>query len=193
MKKIYTGNQLVRAIIGASWLLILLLCTASAVNAQCVSLTTLGSASTQNFNTLSNTAGSTTNNLTITGWFMTESGGSALNNGRYGVDNGNSTVGDTYSYGTTGNTDRALGGLQSGTLNPTIGVCFTNNTGATITSLDINYFGEQWRLGTAGRTDQMNFEYSLNAMNLGSGTCCAQFCNPQYSYSRIKRWQQRCQ
>ena len=40
--------------------------------AQCVSLTTLGSAATQNFDTLSNVAGSTTNNLTIPGWFMTE-------------------------------------------------------------------------------------------------------------------------
>ena len=39
-----------------------------AVLAQCVNLTTLGSAYTQNFDTLSNTAGSTTNNLTITGW-----------------------------------------------------------------------------------------------------------------------------
>ena len=34
--------------------------------AQCVSLTTLGSAATQNFDTLINTAGSTTNALTIT-------------------------------------------------------------------------------------------------------------------------------
>ena len=44
-----------------------------AAHAQCVSLTTLGSAYTQNFDTLSNTAGSTTNTLTITGWFLTES------------------------------------------------------------------------------------------------------------------------
>ena len=47
-------------------------------SAQCVSLTTLGSAYTQNFDTLSNVAGSTTNNLTIPGWFMTEGGGGAL-------------------------------------------------------------------------------------------------------------------
>lgn len=47
---------------------------------QAVSLTTQGSAYTQNFDTLSNTAGSTTNNLTITGWFMTETGGGARDN-----------------------------------------------------------------------------------------------------------------
>jgi hypothetical protein len=65
--------------------------------AQCVSLTTLGSASTQNFDTLSKIAGSTTNNLTITGWFLTESGGGARDNEQYAVDTGGSMTGDTYS------------------------------------------------------------------------------------------------
>ena len=69
-----------------------------------ISLTTLGSAYTQNFDTLSNTAGSTTNNLTITGWFMTEGGGGARDNEQYAVDTGASTTGDTYSYGAAGST-----------------------------------------------------------------------------------------
>jgi|CXWL01.1.fsa_nt_gi uncharacterized repeat protein (TIGR01451 family) len=138
--------------------------------AQCVSLTTLGSASTQSFDTLSNTAGSTTNNLTITGWFMTESGGGARDNEQYGVDTGGSNTGDTYSYGAAAATDRALGGLQSGTLIPIFGACYTNNTGATIGSLAVAYTGEEWRLGTAARTDQINFEYSTNATDLVTGT-----------------------
>ncbi|HEY3569843.1 MAG TPA: ExeM/NucH family extracellular endonuclease [Thermoanaerobaculia bacterium] len=138
--------------------------------AQCVSLTTLGSAYTQNFDTLSNTAGSTTNNLTIPGWFMTEGGGGARDNEQYAVDTGGSTTGDTYSYGAAGSTERALGQLRSGTLIPLFGACFTNNTGSTITSLAVAYNGEQWRLGTAGRTDQMNFEYSTNATDLVTGT-----------------------
>src|SRR3954465_5768459 len=138
--------------------------------AQCVSLTTLGSAATQNFDTLSNVAGSTTNNLTITGWFMTESGGGARDNEQYAVDTGASTTGDTYSYGAAASTERALGQLRSGTLIPNFGACFTNNTGATITSLAVAYNGEEWRLGTAGRTDQMNFEYSTNATDLVTGT-----------------------
>jgi len=138
--------------------------------AQCVSLTTLGSAYTQNFDTLSNTAGSTTNNLTIPGWFMTETGGGARDNEQYAVDTGASTTGDTYSYGAAASTERALGGLQSGTLIPNFGVCFTNNTGSTITNLAIAYNGEEWRLGTAGRTDQLNLEYSLNATDLTTGT-----------------------
>src|SRR3954452_16646843 len=138
--------------------------------AQCVSLTTLGSAYTQNFDTLSNTAGSTTNNLTIPGWFMTETGGGARDNEQYAVDTGASTTGDTYSYGAAASTERALGQLRSGTLIPLFGACFTNNTGATITNLAVAYNGEEWRLGTAGRTDQMNFEYSLNATDLVTGT-----------------------
>lgn len=138
--------------------------------AQCVSLTTLGSAYTQDFDTLSNTAASTTNNLTITGWFLTETGGGARDNEQYAVDTGGSGTGDTYSYGSTGATDRALGGLRSGTLIPVFGACFTNNTGATVNSLEIGYTGEQWRLGTADRTDQINFEYSTNATDLTTGT-----------------------
>jgi len=86
------------------------------VLAQCVSLTTLGSAYTQNFDTLSNTAGSTTNNLTIPGWFMTEIGGGARDNEQYAVDTGASTTGDTYSYGSAAATDRALGAQLSGPL-----------------------------------------------------------------------------
>jgi len=138
--------------------------------AQCVSLTTLGSAYTQNFDTLSNTAGSTTNALTIPGWFLTESGGGARDNEQYAVDTGASTTGDMYSYGAAAATERALGQLRSGTLIPLFGACFTNNTGSTITSLAVAYNGEEWRLGTAGRTDQMNFEYSLNATDLVTGT-----------------------
>src|SRR5205085_11289989 len=78
-------------------------------HAQCVSLTTLGSPYTQNFDTLSNTAGSTTNNLTIPGWFLTESGGGARDDEEYAVDTGLSNTGDMYSYAGARGTDRALG------------------------------------------------------------------------------------
>lgn len=47
------------------------------INAQ-VSLTTLGSPYTQNFNTLANTG--TTNTTLPTGWTLTETGGSARDN-----------------------------------------------------------------------------------------------------------------
>ncbi|MCA1614629.1 MAG: hypothetical protein LC795_10915 [Acidobacteria bacterium] len=145
-----------------------------------VSLTTVGSAYTQNFNTLSNTAASTTNETLPTGWYITESGGGARDNDQYGVDTGGSATGDTYSYGAAGNTDRALGGLLSGTLIPTFGAQFTNNTGGTITSLDIAYTGEQWRIGNtaAARDDRLDFQISTNATNLcgaDSGACAGTY------------------
>src|ERR1044072_1420122 len=40
-----------------------------------ISLTTAGSPVTENFDTLSNTAGSTTNTALPTGWYITEGGG----------------------------------------------------------------------------------------------------------------------
>lgn len=120
---------------------------------------------TQNFNTL---ATSGTSSTLPTGWKLLESGANA--NTTYAADAGSSNAGNTYSYGTGTNTDRAFGGLLSGSLSPTIGVQITNSTGATITSLTISYTGEQWRCGTAGRTDRLDFQYSLNATSLSSGT-----------------------
>ncbi len=149
------------------------LATFSAAHAgtTCVSLTTLGSGYTQNFDTLSNTAASTTNPLTITGWFQNETGGGARDNEQYAVDTGGSNTGDTFSYGSAAATDRALGGLQSGTLIPVIGACFTNNTGTTVASLDISYTGEQWRIANivAARDDRLDFQFSTDASSLTTG------------------------
>ncbi|HYH44115.1 MAG TPA: hypothetical protein VEG34_00385, partial [Thermoanaerobaculia bacterium] len=164
------ASTLAVAAFAAVSMLVASLGISSPVAAQCVSLTTSGSAVNQNFNTLSATAGSTTNNLTITGWFLTETGLGTRDNEQYAVDTGGSNTGDTYSYGAAGNAERALGGLQSGTLIPVFGACFTNNTGGTVTSLAIAYTGEEWRLGTISRTDQIDFQYSLNATSLATGT-----------------------
>ena len=125
-----------------------------------VSLTTPDVTYTQNFDTLSSTV---TSNVLPAGWQLSEAGTSAANDGSYAVGTGSGTGGNTYSFGTTGSTDRALGGLLSGTLNPTFGAAFTNGTGATVTSLDVAYTGEEWRLGAAGRVDRIDFQYSLNA------------------------------
>lgn len=122
-----------------------------------VSLDTLGAVYTQDFNTLAITG--TTNTNLPPGWFLNETGTSSLNNGAYGAGTGSNNAGDTYSFGAAGNIERAFGGLLSGTLDPTIGAQFTNNTGGIITSLDFSYIGEQWRLGYSGRTvnDRLDF------------------------------------
>lgn len=136
--------------------------------AQTIPLT--GGTYSQDFDTLSNTAGSTTNSTLPTGWLLTETGGGARDNEQYGVDTGSSNTGDTYSYGASGSTERAFGSLRSGTLASVIGACFTNATGNTLTSLAVAYTGEEWRLGTAARTDRIDFQYSLDATSLTTGT-----------------------
>ncbi|MFL6333298.1 MAG: hypothetical protein ACJ754_08165 [Pyrinomonadaceae bacterium] len=138
-----------------------------------VSLTAIDTAvPTETFNTLSNTAGSTTNTTLPTGWYITETGGGARDNEQYAVDTGGMTTGDIYSYGAAASTDRALGELRSGTLIPLLGAKYTNNTGQTIASLDISYTGEQWRFGGVHSTvaDRLDFQYSLNATDLSTGT-----------------------
>jgi uncharacterized protein len=133
-----------------------------------ISLTTTGSPVSENFDSLANTG--TTNTTLPAGWYLTEQGGGARDNEQYGADNGGSNTGDIYSYGATSTTERAFGALRSGSLIPFIGAKFTNNTSGTVTSLDISYTGEQWRLGTAARTDRIDFQYSLNATDLTTGT-----------------------
>ena len=148
---------------------LLLLCGFGApALAQNVSLT--GGTYSQNFDTLSNTAGSTTNTALPQGWQLNETGGGARDNEQYAVDTGASNTGDTFSYGAAGSTERAFGSLRSGTLASTIGACFTNNTATTLSSLDIAYTGEEWRLGTAARVDNVNFQYSLDATSITTGT-----------------------
>jgi len=129
---------------------------------------------TQNFDGLnsSNTTSTTptSNNTKATlpgGWDFVETaiGTSAADN-TYSANNGASNTGNTYSYGATGSTERAFGSLRSGSLVPTIGGTFTNNTGAALTSLTISYTGETWRVGTAGRSDKLTFQYSTNASSL---------------------------
>jgi uncharacterized protein len=129
------------------------------------SLTALGTAFTENFNSLASTGTSST---LPSGWFFSESS----SNTTYTAGTGSGNAGDTYSFGSAGSTERALGQLRSGSTISTIGATFTNNTGASISSLQLSYTGEQWRLGAASRptADQMNFQISFDATSLTTGT-----------------------
>ena len=130
-----------------------------------ISIPSLETPYTQNFDTLANSG---TSSVVPAGWAFLETGTNA--NTTYTAGTGSSTAGDTYSFGASGSSERAFGGLLSGNLNPTIGASFTNNTGFTITNLIVSYTGEEWRLGAAGRTDRLDFQYSLNATGLNNGT-----------------------
>lgn len=101
-----------------------------------------------------------------TGWAFSEAGTNA--DGTVATGSGGSNSGNTYFLGTTG--DYAFGGLRSGSLIPTFGAEFRNNTGLTITRLNISYTGETWRVGSANRSDSLTFQYSLDATSLTTGT-----------------------
>jgi uncharacterized protein len=130
-----------------------------------VSVTALGSPVGEDFDTL---ASSGTSSALPPGWVFLETGTNA--NATYTAGTGSGNAGDTYSFGATGSSERALGGLQSGSLVPLFGASFVNDTGTTVTELVIAYTGEQWRLGAAGRVDRVDFQYSLGATSLNTGT-----------------------
>jgi len=130
----------------------------------------------QDFNDLPNsgtqlsvTGGDLNNvNVSLNSWYFSETGSNANTSIRIGT--GSSSTGDTYSFGVGDESDRTLGCLQSSSLAPTFGFYFINNTNAVITSITISYSGETWRIGTAGRSDKLDFQYSLDASSLINGT-----------------------
>lgn len=124
----------------------------------------------QNFDSLANSGSSA---ALPAGWAIAEAGSSSNNNGQYQAGDGSSNSGDTWSYGSTGSSERALGALLSGSLNSRFGLQLVNRSGGALSSLGLSYTGEQWRLGTAGREDRLDVEYSLDATSLTTGTWTA--------------------
>ena len=120
---------------------------------------------TQDFNSLVNSG---TSSSLPSGWALAESGTGA--NSSYTAGTGSGTTGDTLSLGSSGSLERALGGLQTTSLIPSFGVQFENGTGQDITTLFVGFTGEQWRLGALNRMDRLDFQYSLDASSLTSGT-----------------------
>ena len=122
----------------------------------------------QNFDSLatSGTGNPWTNNSTLPGWYASKSiGGSAVTT--YRAESGTSTTGALYSFGVMGVsnlTDRALGSVASGTPgNFAYGLCFTNDTSATVTNILISYTGEQWRNSGNTSPQTLSFTYRLSS------------------------------
>jgi endonuclease G len=156
---------------------LLLVCSSfvvSQASAQ-VSLTALGTPYTQNFDSLatSGTANPWTDNTTIAGWYAQFSATPA-NPTTYRADSGGSNTGAIYSWGVAGAnalTERAFGMLSSGTpVNVLTAVRFVNNTGATITSLNVSYNGEEWRDGGAATPVAQTTFFEYQIANAGTIT-----------------------
>ncbi|WP_242920500.1 T9SS type A sorting domain-containing protein [Pontibacter liquoris] len=107
----------------------------------------------------------------LPGWYVQRSiAGTALI-----ANPGTSNSGGLYSYGATNGADRALGSISSLKLGEFAwGLLLQNNTGDTIRSLDVSFYGEQWRISnkTAGQ-HQIAFFYAVSndytSFNLAPG------------------------
>ncbi len=77
-----------------------------------------------------------------------------------------------YSVGSTGSTERALGS-KSGNSGTLFGLALRNNTGATLTSLDLSFYGELWRdaqaNGTTPNTNRLFVGYRIGGATLLEG------------------------
>lgn len=124
-----------------------------------------GTPPVQSFDSL---ASSGTSSTLPDGWYLAETGTNA--NTSYTATDGSANSGDSYSFGTGTNTDRAFGTLLSGSLTSRIGAQLRNDSGQALSEIAVAYTGEQWRLGATGRADKLQFEYSLNATSLSDGT-----------------------
>ena len=125
---------------------------------QTISLTSSNQLISANFDVLS-TSGTTQTTLP-NGWWIQETGTSG--NTTYRADNGGLNSGDTYSYGTGTNTERAFGSLASGSVQSNFGVRIINNSGNTLTQFSYDLFMEQWRSGGRTGLDSLYFSYSVN-------------------------------
>jgi predicted extracellular nuclease len=128
----------------------------------------LSSAYRQNFNSLIRSGSTTwTNGSTLSGFFSARTGtGTSIV-----ANDGLSNSGNLYSYGTTSSTDRALGsvGSDNNAAGSFLwGARFFNDTGSTISTLYINYAGEQWR-NSAAAAQTLDFQYQLGATSLNAG------------------------
>jgi hypothetical protein len=146
-------------------LLLALLAVGLTLPAPAIDILAPGATYNQNFDTLTTltTAQSWTNDSTLAGWslFSQPSPGTAITSYRAGT--GSINTGSFYSFGTTGSSDRALGGVGSGSLAGWIAASFTNKTGTVLAEFTANWDGEQWRNGGNTSPQTMIFEYGFGS------------------------------
>ncbi|HVU35449.1 MAG TPA: MBG domain-containing protein [Opitutaceae bacterium] len=112
------------------------------------------------------------------GWSFGKAAGTGAN-ALFLVGTGSLATGGTYSFGSSGSADRALGSLASGSVVSRFGATFVNNTGQTITGFTLSYTGEQWRHGGAATPNTLSFSYAVGAADIGAGSFVAA---PQFNF-----------
>ncbi|MES2589586.1 MAG: T9SS type A sorting domain-containing protein [Bacteroidota bacterium] len=166
--------------------LFLTLITFAALSSQAqISFSTIGTAKTENFNTLTNSGTSITwsDNTTLAGFYVSpttvriEASTSSMDNAGapYIIANG---------------TDRSLGSRASGTSpnnNIYFGARFVNNTSSIIKSLEVSYYGEQWSIAENGsNVNKLSFSYQKSSSTITSLTSGSWTNNTSLDFSQIK-------
>jgi trimeric autotransporter adhesin len=84
-----------------------------------------------------------------------------------GVTTGTAIGGGLYNLGASGDSDRALGVLASGTTVARFGLQLVNNSGLTLNLITLSGLSQQWRTGTDDTANEsVTFEYSFNALDI---------------------------
>lgn len=117
----------------------------------------------QNFNTLamSGTSNAWANDSTINGWSLFNTAGTAVTIYRGGT--GSDNAGGFYSFGSAADSDRAFGGLGSGSVSGYIALALQNASGIAFNSVTLRFDGEQWRNGGNTTAQTMKLEYGFGA------------------------------
>lgn len=123
---------------------------------------------TQNFDTLATNgvANLWRDNFSLPGWYAAKSV-APTEITTYRASNGSDNGGGLYSFGTAASTERALGDLPANAVGTiSYGVCFTNDTGASVSNFILSYTGEQWRDSDTASTNTLTFWYRVTATAL---------------------------
>lgn len=145
--------------------------TYSQVHAQAFTFTSSQLEYTENFNGMG-----ATGTAYLPGWTAIRASGTGAVGAELtmAVTDGTANSGTIYNLGTVDSPERAFGSLASGSTVPSFGAFYTNNTGTSIVSLELDGMMEQWRTGSnAAVNETYVFEYSLDATSLNTGTWIA--------------------
>lgn len=118
---------------------------------------------TQDFNTLPDSATAIWENGTsyIDGWYVQRT----KQTNTIVANHGNNIAGNLYSFGSVGSKDRALGSQSSANAGEFAwGLLLQNNTGDTLHSVDISFYGEQWRISNINAGEhKIDFYYAVSS------------------------------
>ena len=98
----------------------------------------------------------------LSGWSGAKIGGTGTSATNFVANDGSSNAGGLYSYGSTSDSDRALGSLASGTNIMAFGAEFLNNGSTTYTQFTITFDAEFWRSSTSA-VNTLSFFYGFSS------------------------------